>query len=133
MIAYTFMTNRRSATPSILPRLSDMPFERIIDIEWLVMAQNQHLDILKDGLVVRLACGHKLLTKARNRVCCPRCHEMLRRSIATGLEDYDSFRKGLIPDRMEWPGDTMRIFHEPSYAAECARAGKITRFNSASI
>ncbi len=107
--------------------LTNMAFERIVETDVLAMIENPHLDIIKDGRVVDLACGHKLLTRAMNRARCPRCREMLRRSLLDGSEDYDSFRKGLVPDRMEWEGDTMRIFHEPAYHLELLKKQDIER------
>jgi hypothetical protein len=97
----------------------DIPFhhmepERIVRIDVLAMLDNPHLNILT-GRIVDLACGHKHLTKASNKARCPRCHEMLRRSIKDGSEDYDSFRKGLVRDDMVWEADPLRIFHETDY------------------
>jgi hypothetical protein len=101
---------------SMIP-LHHMPLERIVGTDFLAMINSQHLSILTHGRVVDLACGHKLLTKLRKQARCPRCHEMLIRSIKDGSEDYDSFRKGLVRDDMIWEADTMRIFHETEYRA----------------
>lgn len=102
-----------------------MPFERILGIDVWVLVNNPQIDILQDGSVVTLACGHNLFTKARNRARCPRCFEMLRRSITDGSADYDAFRNRGDIDTMEWPADPMRIFHEQYYARECKKHGVI--------
>jgi hypothetical protein len=96
----------------MIVKLRDMPLEQIVRIDVLAMVVNKHIDIFKDGRIVDLACGHKLLTKALNQARCPRCCEMLRRSIADGSEDWNSFRKGLVRDDMAWEGDILRIYNE---------------------
>lgn len=63
--------------------------------------------------IVQLACGHYHLTRNAKAAVCPRCTEMLRRSVETGEEDYESFRNGVLIDRMEWPKDPCRNFNEP--------------------
>ena len=107
------MTNRDLT----IVKLRDMPLERISGIDLLAMVVNQHLidDLLTRRRIVDLACGHKLLTKALKQARCPRCCEMLNRSIQDGSEDYDSFRKGLKRDDMIWEDDMLRIFHEEEY------------------
>ncbi len=92
------------------------PFEQIRETDFLFMVVNK-FDPL-NGRIVILACGHRLFTKAFQRARCPRCTEMFRRSCQDGSEDYDSFRRGLIPDRMEWPEDPLRICHEPRLMTE---------------
>jgi hypothetical protein len=62
--------------------------------------------------IVNLACGHMAITRNQRVARCARCEEMLRRSVADGREDYDSFRKGKIRDTMEWPDDPCRTFNE---------------------
>lgn len=61
---------------------------------------------------VDLACGHKALTSAAFKVVCTRSSEMLKRSIETGDEDYESFRRGAARDQMIWRDDPCRVFHE---------------------
>lgn len=62
--------------------------------------------------IVRLACGHSAVTRNTKAMICPRCTEMLRRSIATGEEDYETFRHGNGTDRMEWADDPCRHLNE---------------------
>lgn len=62
--------------------------------------------------VVELACGHRTVTKAISRCRCARCEEMLRRSVADGSEDYESFRRGGKLDHMEWKQDPHRSLNE---------------------
>jgi hypothetical protein len=76
-----------------------------------MMAFNKNLALLGQR-VVDLACGHKALTKNRKKMICPRCTEMLRRSLATGKEDYESFRNGIVRDQMVWEDDPLRFLHE---------------------
>jgi hypothetical protein len=94
-----------------LPKV-ETPYERIlrIDIFYHVWA-NVPLGPGKPR-IVDLDCGHKALTRNLNRMICPRCTEMLRRSIATGEEDYETFRHGHGEDRMVWEGDPCRGLNE---------------------
>ena len=64
--------------------------------------------------IVQLACGHYHVTRNLNTSVCPRCTEMLKRSVETGEEDYESFRHGNMVDRMEWAADPCRQFNEKS-------------------
>lgn len=98
--------NAKSETP--IPRL----FERITRTDILTTALNR--DRLGDVLnrVVELACGHRTVTKALTRARCLRCEEMLRRSIESGDEDYESFRHGDRRDTMEWHDDPHRPLNE---------------------
>jgi hypothetical protein len=106
-------------------KISKLPAERIVTTDWLLTAFNRAPDrILEDmdvlDRIVDLACGHKLRTSSIKRAHCPRCQEMFRRSCEDGSEDWDSFRKGLKKDEMEWPADPMRLIHESRYALEMA-------------
>lgn len=85
------------------------PSERITGIDILLTAFNPDV-VLKQ----RLACGHKAITSALNRTVCPRCTEMLRRSLNGGAEDWDAFRHHGAKDTMIWKDDPMRVFHEPT-------------------
>lgn len=89
-------------------------FERIVATEVLALIANQETFLRNRKRLVKLACGHRIVTSASERAACPRCREMLRRSIETGEEDYESFRAGLVPDRMIWADDPYRHFNEPS-------------------
>jgi hypothetical protein len=51
-------------------------------------------------------------TRSIHRVRCPRCTEMLRRSLKDGSEDYEAFRKGDKRDQMIWDEDPCRILNE---------------------
>ena len=62
------------------------PIERIIRIDHFIEIFNR--EKLKDGEhVVDLECGHKTITKNRNRAACHDCHKMILNG-----EDYDAFR-----------------------------------------
>lgn len=62
--------------------------------------------------VVQLACGHYCVTRNAKAAVCLRCSEMLRRSIETGEEDYETFRCGNGIDRMDWQGDPCAVFNQ---------------------
>lgn len=64
-------------------------------------------------IIVQLACSHYHVTRNIRAAVCPRCSEMLRRSIEDGREDWDGFRNGNVRDWMEWPADPCRQFNEP--------------------
>jgi hypothetical protein len=97
-----------------LAALAKTDLERIVGRDALLAAFNLELVLKRRRFFVDLGCGHKALTGALSKVRCPRCMEMLRRSIADGSEDYDVFRKGLIRDRMVWRDDPCRAFNEPT-------------------
>lgn len=63
--------------------------------------------------VVELACGYNCYTGAMDRCVCPRCTEMLKRSLLGLGEDYEGFRHGGRRDMMAWPDDPCRQFNEP--------------------
>jgi len=88
------------------------PMERIVERHPLITGYNVEKTLNVGKFVVTLACGHMVYTRAQHKAMCPRCTEMLKRSIETGKEDYESFRKGLIPDTMEWDKDPCRQFNE---------------------
>ncbi|MGF6265219.1 hypothetical protein OKW49_006212 [Paraburkholderia youngii] len=64
-------------------------------------------DLLKDGRLVALECGHYLVTKARIRAKCRRCGAMIRAGC-----DYDAFRNLGGAETFSWPGDPLRPLHE---------------------
>lgn len=72
------------ATPM---RLVKTPPERIVAREHLIAAFNAEKMIRAGKFVVSLACGHLCYTRNQNTAVCPRCSEMLRRSIKDGKED----------------------------------------------
>jgi hypothetical protein len=88
--------------------------EKIIRICELSMIFNYEKFLTTKKRVVDLACGHKAFTGNLERMVCPRCSEMLRRSISGDGEDYDSFRKGLTSDQMIWREDPLRCLNEPT-------------------
>ena len=89
------------------------PQERITRIDILLTTTNRdRLSIGEGQVIVELACGHMTVTKNLHKAHCQRCEEMLRRSVTTGEEDYESFRAGKTRDRMEWDGDKFRGLHE---------------------
>jgi len=91
------------------------PLEKIISREPLITMANAEKMIRERKFVVQLDCGHLVHTRAANRAICPRCTEMLRRSLIDGSEDYDGFRKGFVRDTMVWPDDPCRQFNEPKW------------------
>lgn len=94
--------------------LAKTDLERIVRHDVLANAFNKEFVLAKHKFFVDLECGHKALTGALNKARCLRCTEMLRRSIADGSEDYESFRKGLTRDNMIWLDDPCRTFNEPT-------------------
>lgn len=90
------------------------PQEKVVRIDILLMALNK--DVVDKGWVFYdLECGHKAKSKGyKRRMVCIRCTEILRRSIKDGSEDYESFRKGIVQDKMVWKDDPMRQFNEPT-------------------
>jgi hypothetical protein len=87
------------------------PPERIIRLDLVLHIFNPKLRVTGKH-VVDLACGHKAITRNRKTTICPRCSEMLRRSIEDGSEDWDSYRHRGGRDTMTWPADPMRQFNE---------------------
>lgn len=64
------------------------PVERIVETDILATAFN--MDRLKlPERIVRLACGHEIVTKNWRRAPCWKCHEMILNG-----EDYEAFRSG---------------------------------------
>lgn len=87
--------------------------ERIVETDWIATAFNREqlgADCVKR--IVALACGHRAVTRNAASMTCPRCTEMLRRSIETGDEDYEGWRHGSRRDTMKWPNDPCRPFNE---------------------
>lgn len=93
---------------------AETPSERIVSRDHLATAFNFEKMIREGKFIVDLACGHKTYTRNLNKATCPRCTEMLRRSIRDGIEDWESFRYRGALDTMEWPGDPCRQFNERS-------------------
>lgn len=94
------------------------PPERIVRTEIIATSFNrEHLGKDMTRRIVELACGHLAITCNQKTMICIRCTEMLRRSITSGEEDYESFRHGDRRDLMEWPDDPCRLFNEPH--SEC--------------
>ena len=90
------------------------PPEKIVRHDVIANAFNSERVLRERKFIVDLECGHKAFTGSIHKARCPRCTEMLRRSIADGSEDWDSFRKGLIRDQMIWRYDPCRIYNEPT-------------------
>lgn len=90
------------------------PPEPIIRSDHLLTAFNPDVLLKKRKRFVDLACGHKAITAAISKAVCPRCTEMLRRSIHDGSADWDAFRNHGARDEMAWPADPMRQFNEPT-------------------
>lgn len=88
------------------------PPERIVARDHLITAFNAEKMIRAGKFVVSLACAHLCYTRNQNTAVCPRCTEMLRRSVEDGREDWDGFRNGSVRDTMEWPADPCRQFNE---------------------
>jgi hypothetical protein len=91
--------------------------ERIVETDYIATAFNrERLGPNMIRRIVKLECSHRAITSNSGAMKCPRCNEMLKRSIATGEEDYESFRKGLVPDHMDWPDDPCVLFNQPRRA-----------------
>lgn len=88
------------------------PSERIVARDHIATAFNSEKMLQERKFVVDLACGHKVYTRNQNRAVCPRCTEMLKRSIEHGREDWEAFRYRNGRDTMEWPADPCRQFNE---------------------
>lgn len=88
------------------------PLENIVAHEHFITAFNLEKVLRDRKFVVQLACGHRVYTSAIYRAVCPRCTEMLKRSIEDGSEDYESFRQGKTSDTMRWSDDPCRQFNE---------------------
>ena len=88
------------------------PKEKIVGIDELSLLYNYERFLEEGKRVVNLSCGHKVLTKNRLNVSCPRCTEMLKRSIETGEEDYDGYRNHGVRDDMVWKEDPCRMLNE---------------------
>lgn len=88
--------------------------ERITSTDLLSLVLNGDEFLRTKRRVVDLACGHKTITAAAGQASCPRCQEMLQRSVDGGQEDYDAFRNHGARDRMIWRADPLRQFHEPT-------------------
>ncbi|MGY3581460.1 hypothetical protein ACVIGB_000470 [Bradyrhizobium sp. USDA 4341] len=98
-----------------LPKIKiSTPPEQIVSSEVFVMIFNAEKMIRDGKRLVNLACGHVAYGRALEKMVCPRCREMLRRSIEDGREDYEGFRHGNLPDVMVWPEDPCRQFNEPT-------------------
>jgi len=91
-----------------------LPKEEIMRTDFILMAFNQKKFNGKSGQKrpCDLACGHKVLTSAWNRTVCPRCVEMMKRSINGGEEDWDGFRHRGGNDTMIWREDPLREFND---------------------
>lgn len=88
------------------------PSERIVSRDAFAAIFNVDKMLRDRKFLVDLACGHKAYTRNQNRMVCPRCTEMLRRSIADGGEDWESFRYRQGRDHMKWTKDPCRKFNE---------------------
>lgn len=95
-----------------LPFPIKTPSERIIARDHLAAAFNSKRMIRERKFIVDLECGHKMYTRNLNKAVCPRCTEMLKRSIEDGSEDWDGFRHHGKLNQMEWPEDPCRQFNE---------------------
>lgn len=93
----------------------DTASERIVETDYLATAFNrERLGKSMVRRIVVLACGHRAVTRNAGSMVCPRCTEMLRRSVETGDEDYEGYRQGNVRDTMVWPDDPCQIFNEPT-------------------
>lgn len=95
-----------------MPTIKSPP-ERIVETDMILTMYNRtKLGLSYSRRIAVLACGHRVITRNAKTMVCPRCTEMLRRSIADGSEDWDGFRNGNAIDRMEWPKDPCRSINE---------------------
>ena len=99
--------------------LIQTPPERIVRTDIIATGFNrERLGKDMTRRIVELACGHLAITRNLKTMVCLRCTEMLRRSIGSGDEDYETFRHGDRPDHMEWTDDPCRLFNEPRAKVE---------------
>lgn len=95
--------------------MGDIPIrcvERIVETDLLLTIANR--DAANPlNRIVRLACGHLRQTRNMRTARCPRCEEMLRRSLHDGSADYDAFRHHGARDSMTWLADPFWVVHEP--------------------
>lgn len=90
------------------------PPELITGIDPVLTVFNPDVLLNEHKRFVHLACGHRAITSAISKAVCPRCTEMLRRSISDGSADWDAFRHHGARDEMAWADDPMRQFNEPT-------------------
>lgn len=101
------------ADPRVTLRvLVHTPLEKIVRRDHIATAFNYERMARQRKFLVDLACGHKAYTAAIKRARCPRCTEMLRRSLIDGRENYAAFRDGEVRDGMVWHADPCRQFNE---------------------
>lgn len=85
------------------------PSEKIISTDIFAMIFNAEVFAKTGERVVLLECGHKILTRNRDRAHCPRCQHMFDSEY-----DWDGFRNlRNDDDHMVWPEDPCRQFNEP--------------------
>lgn len=101
------------ASKRILASLKTPP-EEIIQRDHLATALNAERMLRDHKFIVRLACLHWVYTGATGMAVCPRCTEMLKRSITDGTEDYEGYRAGRVRDTMAWKEDPCRQLNEPA-------------------
>lgn len=106
-------------------------YERIVETNMLLTAFNR--DVLGKKRFVDLECGHVAITGNYTRVRCGRCEEMLRRSVETGDEDYEAFRRGEVQDQMAWEDDPCRFPNEPHDLSGKPMLGSFQSSNAVSL
>jgi hypothetical protein len=89
------------------------PMERIVRHDHLATVFNTEKMLRDRKFLAELECGHAAYTGALKKAICPRCTEMLRRSLL-GEADWDAYRHNHAPDRMIWREDPCRQFNEPT-------------------
>jgi hypothetical protein len=60
--------------------------------------------------LVELTCGHYTKTRLKKSAPCQRCGEMIRAGY-----DYEAFKNRGALNRFVWPGDPLRMIHEPGF------------------
>lgn len=72
-------------------------------------------NLTPNGRIVRLECGHFVLSKASRKTKCPRCGEMIRSGY-----DYEGFRTGRDSDEFHWPDDPAFSLNEAKMSVNSA-------------
>jgi len=106
---------KRKAAPVVDMVLAEIlsnrpnPVEKLMDDQGLPFFLNAISDTRMNSgqRIVRLECGHFVLSKALDKAACCRCGEMIRSGY-----DYATFRMGEKPDVFHWPDDPLCDLNE---------------------
>ncbi len=74
--------------------------------QWLAALSRQRF-IETGERIVKLECGHYVLSRSLHKAACKRCGEMIRSGY-----DHDGFRRLGVKDEFHWPEDPLRAINE---------------------